>query len=418
MNKTLNELELVTFTYASIFEALSIADEVNSPVVESIEDLCPTASGVFTMKKISSDIAKCEFVDYSTNRLYIGIYAPTISEEVNWLQAWTKAQEDLDDTTVEADVERLKEAFGDTSYLEHYGLTLVEVLNKYTRQVLQDSSTTANHILIADYYGDIEEISYNTPLLVQIANDSITVTDDPTVTFEKEIWEPNPDWDPEFPDAEDRYILTDTETSVFPLKVLDIDAESMNEYTDIAQYSMTKNVFYTLIRRETLIEGVMTDIFVLLSESSAQEYQAISLRLDPIEAIFSNAYADLGLTNITIATLASIAALTVTGNATIGGTLGVTGATTLSSSLAINGQLSVISGTSNSTIDKLTISNSINLASATITIPSNPTAGMLVPKSYVDTQDTATYNSVKSNLIKGGTAVPTTGVAGSIYIQY
>ena len=386
---------------ATIFGALPVGERIILHVSAdgNLADTCPTSRGTFDMFNIDDTLGALSFIERVSGKYYTASY--TTSTWSGWIRAWTQTEEDADDATYEAKVDALELAIGDIDVVDHYGSTIVQILNKYTRQVLLDSSTTGNEILLEDYYGNIEEITYNTPLKVQVANDSLA-TPAATITFVKEVEGEA--------DIEEEY----------PLMIVDLSGTTYDDYRDIVANDLTQFVFYDLVKREYEVTpgnpATLTDIFVVTAASSSAEINSLELRIEAIEDLF-----DAGLNNLTVVGLvasATVQALSLisTGNTTVGGLLDVTGASRFRSTTKTEFDYGINAGDT-STLVNLTLSGILNLASASVTLKSSPTGSDLVNKTYVDAVGTAAIATVMANFDVGTADAPATGTPGTFYFQ-
>lgn len=407
----LTEASLVGTTIAENLEIIFDAMEVNTELSVHVSadgalaDTCPSQfgtakRGVLSIRKLDSVVAKAEYLQRVGGYLYTGVFVKSPLAFYGWTEALTKVVEDLDDTTIESKVAKIESVIGDINLMDHYGQTIVEVLNKYTRQVLTDSSSVPNKITLENYYGNIQDISYDTPIIVQVANNSVNwtpgVDNAPIVEFKKDVYVDG--------------VFSHVATTTYPLKMVDLTG-AWNTYKNISAGDMTKNVFYNIIKRD---EGA-DEIFVLLAQSGESEVQSIGDRVTAIEGKFNVGLTTLSVANI-IASAITTGTLSTTGNTAIGGTLTVTGRATFnnaSTTQLING--ATIGGTT--TVSALTVGTSINLSTAAVTLKASPGTSDLVNKAYVDTKATTTKTEVMANFITGTATPPATGTPGTFYFQ-
>ena len=158
--------------------------------------------------------------------------------------------------------------------------------------------------------------------------------------------------------------------------------------------------------------GTDTNVAFVWDESADKFVAALTSSADSSSTITVSSYADMQVNDL------DLAALTATGNASIGGTLGVTGATTLTGALAANGGITV--DTSNFTVDGSTgavttastitatgaISSSAGVSGTTGTFSSNVSAG----GTLASTGDF----SVNTNKFTVASASGNTSIAGTL----
>lgn len=385
-----------------MFDAIDYYKDVQIHVNSdtNLMGLCPETRGIFILRKVDEAVALVQFIGRTTGKIYTGSFVKNPLHFYGWFEPISMTEENANDTDIESRVEVLEDAVGDITLVDHYGKDIVQILNKYTRQVLLDTSEDANQILLENYYGNIQDITYDTPLIIQVNNDSVAwtagVDDHPAITFYKEVEGEDP--------IEETY------------KLLKLDlAGGPTSYAAIDENSLTKNVFYTVIKREAeLTPGIVEEIFVLLQASESAEYGTVSNRLDDLETRFDG---DNLITIADIIAAGDISGNTITSTSTIsagtnlfaGGTLSVTGNTTLLGTLDVTGA---------TTVGALAVGTSINLSNCSVSIKANPGVGDLVNKAYVDTRDTATITTVMAKFAVGTAAPPASGTPGTFYIQY
>ena len=383
-----------------LFDAITYYKDVQIHVstTGNLSSMCPESRGTFIFRKVDDAVAMLQFVSRSTGRIYSGTYVDSPSAFYGWFKPIDIADEALDDSLLESKVTALEEAIGDIALVDHYGGTIVEILNKYTRQVLTDSSEVANQILLKDYYGNIQDISYDTPLIVQANNSSIAwdpeEDDAPSITFQKDITEWNPvteEWD-----------IIETIEETYLIKVLDL-AGGPTDYVELTANNMTKNVFYTFIKRQVEVTpGNMLEIFVLLLASDAAEYASVTNRLFDLESVYDEDKTVFNITNIIATAAVNCATLVTSGTATIGTNGLVEGSFNVKGNTVLEGTLNVSSVT---TVGTLAIGTSINLADCAVQIKAIPGAADLVNKSYVDTK-AATEAAAINNKFAAGAGAP------------
>lgn len=360
-----------------IFDAMTEGSVLSIHIKEdgNLSTMCPDGltRGLLTFIKIDTTIASATFMDRVTTKQYTGVYSDSTDEFLGWTGVVTNYEKQEANTPLDLRVVDLENSVGDITLVEHYGGNLVDILNKYTRQVLTDSSLVANALLLKDYYGNIHSITYNTPILVQANNSSIN--GEATVKFEKDVYADG--------------VLIETLEEEYPLKIIDL-VGSWDTYRDLQTGDMVKNIFYNLVKRQAMLipddPESLAEIFVLVPQSGESEFGSLSDRVLVIEGFFAgNVFTapEVVATTLNIGTLNNTTTATLA-NTIINGTLSVSGHTTLAS----------VSTTS------------LNLSLSTVTFKGSPGSADPIPKSYVDAGDTATLATINSRF-KVGTADPT-----------
>lgn len=385
---------------ATIFTALPAGERIILHVSAdgNLANTCPESRGTFDMFNIDDTLGVLSFTERVTGKYYTASY--TSIKWSGWMRALTETEEDADDSIIEDKVEVLENAVGDINLLDHYGSNIVSILNKYTRQVLNDSSTTANQIILEDYFGNIQDITYNTPLKVQVANDS--TTGGATIKFIKAV--------------EGQANIEKT----YPLMIVDLSGTTYDDYRAITSNDLTKYVFYDLVKREYETTpgdpSTLTDIFVVTASSGSSEINSLVLRIENIEELFDAGLDTLGLASLVCSAQVSAATVVTTGNATIGGNLDVTGTARFRNSTKTEFDYGINSG-GTSTFTDITLSGILNLAAASVTLKSSPGGSDLVNKTYVDGKATAATAAALENFSVGTAVAPATGTPGTFYFQ-
>ena len=391
-----------------IFDAMDTGSELSLHIKEdgNLANICPETRGTFYINKIDATIATLQFNSRVTGKFYSATFVNDPIIFSGWIGALSKEEEDTDDLPLENRVSKIENTIGDITLMDHYGGTIIDVLNKYTRQVLVDSSPTPNKIVLTNYYGNIQDISYNTPITVQVNNNSVDWTPgedpEPVVEFRKDIYE------------DGQYVETITKT--YPLKIVDLSG-NWDSYREIGLGDMTKNVFYNLIKRDIFLTpgdpSSLTECFVLLAQSVESEIQSIANRIRNLENYFENNTFNI---HQILANAVTTSSLTTNGNANITENLTVDGLVTFNDTRPIEAKGGInASGTSN--FYKINIDNSLNLSQATVTLKSNPQGSDLINKTYVDNKAAATKAEVMANFKVGTSSPPSTGTPGTFYFQ-
>ena len=372
----------------------------------NLANICPTKRGILRINKIDSTVASILFTNRVDGKLYTASFIKNPLTFSGWVNLMSHAEEDFDDLELENKVANIISAIGDISLVDHYGGTIVDILNKYTRQVLVDSSTTPNKIVLSNYYGDIANISYDTPIVVQVNNNSVDWTEGvdpaPVIEFNKDIYVDG--------------VFDHTQTVTYPLKMIDMNG-SWNSYRDIAAGDMTKNVFYNLVKRTIEITpGIPEPCFVVIAQSTESEISSLNNRVTTLEDYFSTTIAENDTFVITNINSTEAIISNITSNNIVTQNLEVTNNLIIGSPNPLeipNGM--IIQGTTNATA--LIIGNSLNLETASVTLKQNPGGADLINKSYVDSKAAATITEIMNKFAVGTSAPPATGTPGTFYFQ-
>lgn len=417
----LSELGTFTFTgiaeddFLAIFNKMSNGSELNHHVNTNLSLTLPESRGILGVVKIDDLVASLQFTGRSSGKLFFASFVKTPLAFSGWHKAMTPEEEAADDVYIEQRVAAIEAAIGDLSLMDHYGGDVVSVLNKYTRQVLVDSSPNANKIKCKNYYGNIQDISYDSTLFVQVANNSVDGVNG-EITFEKDIYK------------NAVYVRTDTKT--FPLVIGDLSG-SWDSVRQIGLNDLTKNVFYHLIKRKfESSPGVWTDMFVILASAGESEISAVQSRVGALEGRFSqtnvpndtfNIYkilaTSLDINDLKSKSIDNTNALSTGSLSTPTGSINnltINSALTLSASVPKVTFYNGVELKGTSSIASPTISGTLNISNCSVSLKGSPGNTDLVNKKYVDDK---AVNTVNAKFTVSWNAPPATGTAGTFWFQ-